>query len=416
MSSTLPGLGAIVQECRGRVLAALTTRVGDLDLAEDALQDACERALSRWTRESLPANPAGWLYRAAYRRAIDIIRRDQTFVEKRALLVPLADHAELPQDVDDDFPDERLRLIFTCCHPALTETARIALTLKTLGRLSTADIARAFLVPETTMAQRLVRAKRKIQAARIPYQVPDAGMWPERLGSVLAVVYLIFNEGYAASDGAHPIRHELADEAIRLGRVLVTLLPGDAECQGLLALMLLHDARRRARSKADGQLVTLEHQDRTRWDRAMIAQGLGALAQAEAAQQAPGPYYLQALISAEHVRAPSFASTDWERIARAYDQLYALKPTPVVRINGAVALSYAHDANTGLRALQPLVNNPAVADYQPFHAAHADLLSRAGKRQEAIAAYQRAANLSNSDAERQFLTARWEELARLKTP
>lgn len=408
-------LDAIVRESRGRVLAALAVELNDLALAEDALQDALERALEKWPEAGLPLNPAGWLFRTARRRAIDVIRRAGNFQSKSSAL-RYEVHADGiieddPEALDDEpLEDERLRLIFTCCHPALAEPARVALTLKTLGRLSTAEIARAFLVPEATMAQRLVRAKHKIKAAGIPYQIPPPEMWPERLDSVLSVLYLIFNEGYAATAGTDLVRGELCDEAIRLGRIVSRLAPDATEAGGLLALMLLHDSRRMARTDADGDILTLAAQDRKRWNRPAIDEGMRQLTQLAQCAHEPGPYELQARISAEHAKAPDYAATRWEHIARYYDQLYALQPSAVVRVNGAIALSYAHGAETGLRALAPLDNDPAMDRYQPYHLARADMLRRAGRGQAALSAYARALELTTNAAERRFFAERIESI------
>ncbi|MEM7405469.1 MAG: sigma-70 family RNA polymerase sigma factor [Pseudomonadota bacterium] len=408
-------LGAIVRESRGRVLAALAVELNDLALAEDALQDALERALEKWPEAGLPGNPAGWLFKTARRRAIDLLRRAGNF-QSKSDAVRYEVHADgiVEDEVDalDDEPleDERLRLIFTCCHPALAEPARVALTLKTLGRLSTVEIARAFLVPEATMAQRLVRAKHKIKAAGIPYQIPPPELWPERLDSVLSVLYLIFNEGYAATAGNDIVRAELCEEAIRLGRIVSRLAPDATEAGGLLALMLLHDSRRIARTDADGNILTLAAQDRKRWDRPAIDEGMHQLSVLTIVPHEAGPYELQARISAEHATATDYDATNWESIARYYDQLYGLQPSAVVRVNGAIALSYAHGAATGLRALAPLGSDPAMARYQPYHLARADMLKRAGDRAEAMSAYERALALTTNAAERRFLLERIEVL------
>ena len=335
------------------------------------------------------------------------MRRDASFQAKRAELTLLRelDRPVGQDDVDETIADERLRLIFTCCHPALGEAARVALTLRTLGGLATEEIARAFLVPKATMAQRLTRAKRKIKVAGIPFEVPEPDLWAERLGSVLSVIYLIFNEGYSASSGEAPIRCELCREAIRLGRILAKLVPAEPETAGLLALMLLHDSRRTARSDAQGNLITLEQQDRPRWDRDLIAAG-ARLLDGALAHGSPGPYQIQAAISALHAQAPSYAATDWQEITLLYGELYALRPSPVVRLNAAVALSYAEGAEAAIPMLAELERQGALARYQPFHAAHADILRRAGRKTAAAKAYRQAIALTGNATERRFLEGR----------
>lgn len=371
------------------------------------LQDAVVAALGRWPRDGVPTRPRAWLLQTARHKAIDRLRRDANFQAKRADLVVLyeLDREAGHDDVDQSIADERLRLIFTCCHPALAEPARVALTLHTLGGLATEEIARAFLVPEATMAQRLTRAKRKIKVAGIPYQVPEPGLWAERLGSVLSVIYLIFNEGYAVTSGKAPTRGDLCGEAIRLGRILTRLVPDEPEAAGLLALMLLHDSRRGARSDALGNLITLEQQDRALWDRGLIAAGVRLL-EAALARGRPGPYQIQAAISALHARAPSHAATDWRQITLLYGELHALQPSPVVRLNAAVALSFAEGAEAALPVLANLEKQGALARYQPFYAAHADTLRRAGRKATAAKAYRQALALTRNAAERRFLEGR----------
>jgi RNA polymerase sigma-70 factor, ECF subfamily len=404
----------------GRVLAGLISALGDFDLAQDALQDALIVALEHWPAEGVPRNPAAWLTTAARHKAIDRLRRDATFANKQAQLQIMA---ELDQEGDDDMserpiPDERLKLIFTCCHPALAPEAQVALTLHTLGGLSTNEIARAFLVPPPTMAQRLVRAKGKIRAARIPYEVPPARRVSERLEPVLSVLYLIFNEGYAASSGDSLVRQELCAEAIRLARVLAGLLaiepalPENAEPLGLLALMLLHDSRRRARMSPHGELVLLEDQDRALWDRAQIAEGLAALDRALRMRQ-PGPYQIQAAIAALHAQAARPADTDWRQIAALYAGLVDMSPSPVVQLNWAVSVAMAQGPLRGLMLLDQLHLEDSLNDYHLFHAARADLLRRAGWTDEAVAAYRRALDLCQNGAERSFLRGR---LALLNAP
>lgn len=401
----------IVREQWGRVLASLVGQLRDFDLAEDALQDAVVAALGHWPKDGVPARPRAWLLQTARRKAIDRLRREANFKVKRAELAILSelDRQAGRADVDETIADERLRLIFTCCHPALGEAARVALTLRTLGGLATEEIARAFLVPEATMAQRLTRAKRKIKAAGIPYGVPEPVLWAERLGSVLAVVYLIFNEGYATSSGAAQIRNDLCREAIRLGRILAKLVPAEPEAAGLLALMLLHDARRAARSDAQANLITLERQNRERWDRDLIAAGVHLLDGA-LTLGSPGPYQIQAAISALHAQAPSYAATDWPQIALLYGKLYALQPSPVVRLNAAVALSFAEGAEAALPTMAELDRQGTLARYQPFHAAHADILRRAGRKTATAEAYRQALALTRNAAERRFLEGRLGDL------
>jgi RNA polymerase sigma-70 factor (ECF subfamily) len=413
MSDTEAVVERAWREERAAVLATLIRHVGDFQLAEDAVQDAFATAVATWPRDGAPANPGGWLTVTARRKAIDRLRRERTGADRVARLAELArlDAAEhRPDGEDTALVDDRLRLIFTCCHPALAMNARVALTLRSLGGLSTPEVARAFLVSEATMAQRLVRAKRKIAEAAIPYRIPSDDALAERVEAVLAVIYLIFNEGYSAGEGDRLVRGDLCSEAIRLGRLLARLMPGEAEVQGLLGLMLLHDARRGARVDDRGDYVSLDEQDRTRWDRGRVCEGLGALA-AAAPLHRPGAYQLQAAISAEHVREPDPAGPDpahpdWRLIAELYAALARVAPSPVVEVNRAVAVGHADGPVAGLAVLDPLLGDPALANYQPLHAAHADLLRRSGDAHGAAGAYERAIALSDNAVQRAELERR----------
>jgi RNA polymerase sigma-70 factor, ECF subfamily len=398
---------------QGAVLATLIRHLGDFQLAEDAVQDAFAAAVATWPRDGAPANPGAWITVTARRKAIDRLRRERATADRTARLAELArlDAQEhRPEAEESAVADDRLRLIFTCCHPALALPARVALTLKTLGGLSTREIARAYLVSEATMAQRLVRAKRKIADARIPYRVPSDDALPDRLAGVLSVLYLIFNEGYGAAEGDRLVRGGLCGEAIRLARLLCRLMPDDPEVQGLLALMLLHDARRAARLDDHGRYVPLDEQDRSRWDQGRIREGLRAL-EAALALRRPGPCQLQAAIAALHVEAPSEEETDWAQIAELYRALGRLSPSPVVEVNRAVAVAFASGPQAGLELLAPLLDDPGLDRYQPLYAAQAELLRRAGDREAAGRAYERALALSGNAVERAELERRLAEVS-----
>jgi RNA polymerase sigma-70 factor (ECF subfamily) len=412
MALTAFDIDRFYREEFGRILATLIRVLGDFDLAEEAAHDAFAAAVEQWDRDGTPENPRAWIIGVARHKVIDRIRRRARFVQRREELIRMAESndSDIP-DESDTFRDERLWLIFTCCHPALADEAKVALSLHTLCGLKTDEIAHAFLTPSTTMAQRLVRAKRKIRAANIPYEVPSPDLLAERLQSVMAVIYLVFNEGYTASSGDRLTRTDLCAEAIRLARVLVDLMPSEPEPRGLLAMMLLHDSRRDTRVDSEGELVLLEDQDRSRWDRAQINEGL-SLAQRGAQIENAGPYAIQAAIVAEHSRASSAEPTDWKNISELYSRLYLLQPSPVVELNRAVAIAMAEGPAAGLALIDSIADRGDLRDYYLMWAARADLLRRLGRWSEAAESYTMALGLVGSAPERRFLRRRLDEVMR----
>ena len=400
----------------GRIIATLIRTSGSFDLAEEALQEAFTSAASNWERDGAPRNPGAWLTTVAHRKLLDAVRRDKTRSDKqseieyeKSRLQPFAEPALLDETVIE-YPDDRLRLIFTCCHPSLSREAQVALTLRTLGGLTTTEIAHAFLLPEATLAQRLVRAKQKIRLAKIPYEIPSLEIIGARLIAVQAVIYLIFNEGYAASAGQSLLRSDLCAEAIRLGRVLCELLPNEAENAGLLALMLLQDSRRHARVNASGELVTLEEQDRSLWDRREIEEGI-QLIETALTRGEVGNYQIQAAIAAVHAEAHSADETDWRQIVALYDELMRMTSSPVVALNHAAAVAMSEGPERGLTLIELANDNGALENYYLFHASRADLLRRLNRSAEATEAYERALTLTTNTVEQSYIRRRLQELS-----
>jgi RNA polymerase sigma-70 factor (ECF subfamily) len=415
MSQVREQLEQVFREEYGRIIATLIRISGSFDLAEEALQEAFISAASKWELEGTPINPGAWLTTVAHRRLLDTLRRDKTRTDKQTEIAfeatRLQPHVE-PELLEDavEYPDDRLRLIFTCCHPSLTRDTQVALTLRTLGGLTTTEIAHAFLLPESTLAQRLVRAKQKIRLARIPYEIPSIDRIADRLSAVQAVIYLIFNEGYAASAGQSLIRNDLCAEAIRLGRVLCELLPDEPENLGLLALMLLQDSRRDARVNDDGELVTLEEQDRSRWDAREIDEGV-SLVQHALRLRRVGNYQLQAAIAAVHAEAQTAAETNWRQIVALYEELLRLTASPIVALNHAAAVAMSEGFERGLGLIEAANENDALQNYYLFHASRADLLRRLHRYDEAAAAYETALSLTTNRVEQNYIRHRLAEIS-----
>ena len=416
MSQPGETLERVFREEYGRIVATLIRLSGSFDLAEESLQEAFAAALPKWQRDGTPRKPGAWLTTVAHRKLLDSLRREKTKSNKQTELEYAAPKLQLPEDPTlqeetVEYPDDRLRLIFTCCHPALNQDAQVALTLRTLGGLTTAEIARAFLLPEPTLAQRLVRAKSKIRIAQIPYEVPSLNLLPERLTSVRAVVYLIFNEGYSATAGDSLIRKDLCAESIRLGRVLCELVPNEPENLGLLALMLLQDSRRDARTNKQGELVTLEEQDRSQWDRKEIEEGLRLVEQAFRFGRV-GTYQVQAAIASIHAKAETAAKTDWQQIVAFYEALVRVNPSPIVALNHAAAVAMSEGFEKGLKLVEEAGASGTLDQYYLFHAARADLLRRLDRPVEAETAYLRALALTTNNVELEYIRRRLSEVTK----
>lgn len=415
MAQTTDTLERVFREEHGRIIASLIRVSGSFDLAEESLQEAFASAVTTWERDGEPRNPGAWLTTVAHRKLVDSIRREKTKIEKQPLLEYETERLQPANEPDIfeeavEYPDDRLKLMFTCCHPALGQEAQIALTLRTLGGLTTTEIARAFLLPEPTLAQRLVRAKSKIRVAQIPYRIPPLEVLPERLASVRAVIYLIFNEGYSATAGDALMRKELCAEAIRLGRVLCELMPREPESIGLLALMLLHDSRRNARTNERDELVTLDEQDRSLWDQAQIQEGV-QLVEIALSMRRIGSYQLQAAIGAVHAEARTAEETDWQQIAGIYQELLRINPSPVIALNHAAAVAMGEGLEKGLRLVEEAGLSGKLDGYYLFHAARADLLRRLNRRSEAVDAYSIALSLTSNRVEQSFIHRRLQELS-----